>query len=176
MPLVLESFNWQHGVFTGARAGSETTAAATGKVGVLRRDPMAMIPFCGYNMGDYFAHWLNIGKKLFAPPKIFAVNWFRTDDEGKFIWPGFGENIRILKWIIDRTNNAVGAKQTPIGLVPHTKDLDLGGLNIPKEKLEKLFEIKLENWADELKEIKDFFGRFGPHLPQQIWEEYRRIL
>jgi phosphoenolpyruvate carboxykinase (GTP) len=175
MPLVVESFNWQNGVFTGARNGSETTAAAIGKVGVLRRDPMAMIPFCGYNMGDYFGHWLNIGKKMANPPKIFAVNWFRTDEEGKFIWPGFGENIRVLKWIIDRANNAVGAKETPIGLVPHTKDLDLTGLHIQKEKLEKLFEVNIADWPDELKEIKDFLSQFGNRLPKEMWDEFNRI-
>ncbi|MDQ1327555.1 MAG: phosphoenolpyruvate carboxykinase, partial [Candidatus Poribacteria bacterium] len=176
IPLVVESFNWQHGVFSGARMGSETTAATTQQVGVLRRDPMAMIPFCGYNMGDYFGHWLNMGKKMTHPPKVFSVNWFRTDDEGNFIWPGFGENIRILKWIVDRVNNRVQTKETPIGLVPYLKDLNLEGLNINKEKLEKLFEIRLEDWGSELKDIQDFLSQFGDHLPQEIVQEYNVLI
>jgi len=175
MPLVAEGFNWQNGVFLGARMGSETTAAAVGQVGVLRRDPMAMIPFCGYNMGDYFGHWLNMGKKMKHPPKIFAVNWFRVDDKGEFIWPGFGENIRVLKWIIDRVNNNVPAKETPIGLVPNIKDLNLEGLNIPKENLEKLFEVNIADWDGELKEVKAFFDQFGGRMPAEIWQEYKKI-
>jgi phosphoenolpyruvate carboxykinase (GTP) len=176
IPLVMEAFNWQHGVFLGTRMGSETTAAASSqKVGALRRDPMAMLPFCGYNMGDYFGHWLNVGKKLTNPPKIFSVNWFRTDDQGKFIWPGFGENIRVLKWVIDRVNNRVAAKETPLGLVPDLKDLDLSGLNIPAEKLAKLFEIHPNEWQPELEDIEKFFGQFGEHTPPEIWQEYRTL-
>jgi phosphoenolpyruvate carboxykinase (GTP) len=175
MPLVAEGSDWQNGVFLGARMGSETTAAAVGQVGVLRRDPMAMIPFCGYNMGDYFGHWLNIGRKLKHPPKIFAVNWFRVDDKGEFIWPGFGENIRVLKWIIERVNNNVKAIETPVGLVPNIKDLNLEGLNIPKEKLEKLFEVKLEDWSGELKEVQGFLDQFGSRMPAEIWKEYEKI-
>lgn len=175
IPLVVESFNWQHGVFLGARTGSETTAAAIHQVGVLRRDPMAMLPFCGYNMGDYFRHWLNIGKKLVHPPKIFSVNWFRVNDEGEFIWPGFGENIRILKWIVDRANNCVGAKETPLGLIPHLKDLELNGLNIPKENLEKLFEVSPEEWQSELQDIQKFLNKFGERLPQEMSREYNEL-
>jgi phosphoenolpyruvate carboxykinase (GTP) len=175
IPLVVESFNWQHGVFLGARTGSETTAAAIHQVGILRRDPMAMLPFCGYNMGDYLRHWLNIGKRLTEPAKIFSVNWFRVDDEGKFIWPGFRENIRVLKWIVDRVNNRVQAKESPIGFIPYLKDLCLEGLHIPKEKLEKLFEVKLEDWESELKDVQNFLGQFGEHLPQEIWEEYKAL-
>ncbi|HUW19591.1 MAG TPA: phosphoenolpyruvate carboxykinase (GTP) [Sedimentisphaerales bacterium] len=175
IPLVAEALDWPQGVFFGARSGSETTAAAILKVGTLRRDPMAMIPFCGYNMGDYFGHWLNIGKKLSDPPKVFSVNWFRVDDNGDFIWPGFGENIRVLKWIIDRVNNKVQAKETPIGLIPHLKDLNLEGLNIPSDKLRKLFEVNLADWDAELKDTGDFLGRFGKHLPPEIWQEYERI-
>ncbi|MCX5851639.1 MAG: phosphoenolpyruvate carboxykinase (GTP), partial [Deltaproteobacteria bacterium] len=135
IPLVVEAFNWQHGVFMGARSGSETTAAAIHQVGTLRRDPMAMIPFCGYNMGDYFTHWLNLGTRLTQPPRIFTANWFRVDDDGAFIWPGFGDNIRVLKWIIDRLHNRVGARETPLGVVPHVKDLDISGLTIPEGKV-----------------------------------------
>ncbi|MEK7399737.1 MAG: phosphoenolpyruvate carboxykinase domain-containing protein, partial [Candidatus Poribacteria bacterium] len=175
MPLVVESFNWQHGVFSGARMGSETTSAAEQKLGELRRDPMAMLPFCGYNMGDYFGHWLNMGKKMTQPPKIFSVNWFRTDDEGKFIWPGFGENIRVLKWIVDRIKNRIQAKETTIGLMPHLEDLNLDGLNINREKLKKLFEIKPQDWDPELKDIQNFFGKFGDRLPQEIVQEYNAL-
>jgi len=171
IPLVLESFNWQNGVFLGARMGSETTAAAIHKVGVLRRDPMAMLPFCGYNMADYFGHWLSIGNRLSRPPKIFSVNWFRVGDNGEFIWPGFGENIRVLKWIVDRVNKRVQAKETPIGLIPHLEDLDWEGLNIPKEKLKKLFEVKFEEWQPELNDIRKFLKQFGKHLPEELWQE-----
>ncbi len=134
-----------------------------------------MIPFCGYNMGDYFGHWLSIGRKLKAPPRIFAVNWFRVDDDGKFIWPGFGENIRVLKWIIDRVNGRVGARETPVGLIPHIKDLELEGLNIAKGNLEKLFEIDPQAWQAELQEIETFFCQFGQHIPSKIWQQYRSV-
>lgn len=175
IPLVVESFNWQHGVFLGARMGSETTAAATHEVGVVRRDPMAMLPFCGYNMGDYFRHWLNIGKRLSNSPKIFTVNWFRVDESGEFIWPGFGENIRVLKWIVDRVNNRVGAKETPIGLVPQLKDINLEGLNIPRAGLEKLFEVNLVEWEDEIEDTHDFFRQFG-RLPEEIKQEFNTLV
>ena len=171
IPLVMESFNWPHGVFLGARVGSETTAAAIHQVGVLRRDPMAMLPFCGYNMGDYFGHWLNIGKKLTQPPKVFSVNWFRTGDQGEFIWPGFGDNIRVLEWIINRVNGRVDARETPIGLLPHTKDLNLDGLRIPQEKMEKLFEVDMKDWGTEVAEIQNYLNQFGNHLPEEIRRE-----
>jgi len=167
----VESFNWQNGVFLGARMGSETTAAAIHKVGVLRRDPMAMFPFCGYNMADYFGHWLNIGKRLSNPPKIFSVNWFRVDDNGEFIWPGFGENIRVFKWIVDRVSNRAQAKETPLGLVPYPEDLDSEGLNIPKDKLRKLFEVESEEWRSELNDVKNFFNQFGERLPEEMLQE-----
>jgi phosphoenolpyruvate carboxykinase (GTP) len=175
VPLVTESRNWQHGVFTGARTGSETTAAAIHKVGVIRRDPMAMIPFCGYNMGDYFGHWLNVGRRMSQPPKIFSVNWFRVDDDGKFIWPGFGDNIRVLKWIIDRVNKKVQAKETAIGLVPYIKDLNLEGLDIPKQKLDKLFEVNPADWKDEMNEVKSFLGQFSSRLPKEIAVEAENL-
>jgi phosphoenolpyruvate carboxykinase (GTP) len=172
---VVESFDWEHGVFLGARTGSETTAAAIHKEGVLRRDPMAMLPFCGYNMGDYFRHWLNIGKKLKHPPKIYAVNWFRVDESGKFIWPGFGENIRVLKWIVDRAQNKVSAQDTAIGRIPHFKDLNLDGVNISEEKLKKLFEIKPAEWKNELSDIKKFLEQFGDRTPEEVWVQYKKL-
>ncbi|MDP3791449.1 MAG: phosphoenolpyruvate carboxykinase (GTP) [Candidatus Omnitrophota bacterium] len=175
IPLVYESLDWQNGVFLAARMGSETTAATTQKEGVLRRDPMAMLPFCGYNMGDYFNHWLNIGKKMDNPPKIFFVNWFRQDEEGKYLWPGFGENIRVLKWMIDRVNNRVGAKPNPIGLIPKLEDMDLSGLDIPKERMEKLFEINLSDWKTELDGVKTFLRQFDDRLPNEIWEEFKKL-
>ena len=175
IPLVTEAFNWQNGVFLGARTGSETTAAAAHQVGVLRRDPMAMIPFCGYNMGDYFGHWLNIGRTLKYPPKIFAVNWFRVDEDGNFVWPGFGENIRVLKWIIQRVNNRIGARQTPIGLVPHAKDLNLEGLSIPPAKIDKLLEIDRPGWQAEMDDVKKFFSQFGDRMPAEIREQCKAL-
>ncbi|MEW5692729.1 MAG: phosphoenolpyruvate carboxykinase (GTP) [Candidatus Hydrogenedentota bacterium] len=171
IPLVVESFNWQNGVFMGARLGSETTAAAAGKVGVLRRDPMAMIPFCGYNMGDYFRHWLNFAKKLKHPPKIFSVNWFRTNEKGEYLWPGFGENIRILKWIIDRVNNKVGANEIPLGFIPRFEDLNLEGLKIKKEDFEELFKFKKNKWDDEISDIHKFFSQFEDRLPHELYDE-----
>jgi len=175
IPLVYESFNWKHGVFVGASMASETTAASTNKVGVLRRDPMAMLPFCGYNLGDYFAHWFDIGKKIKQSPKIFSVNWYRKDEEGKYVWPGFGENIRVLKWIINRINNTVPAKETPIGFLPHEGDIDLSGLNIEKNKLEKLFEIEPERWKSEIDAIESFFKNYGEKIPKDLWDELKAL-
>jgi phosphoenolpyruvate carboxykinase (GTP) len=175
IPLVFEASSWQNGIFVAARMGSETTAAAAHKIGALRRDPMAMLPFCGYNMGEYFGHWLKMGKKLVNPPKVFSINWFRVDDKDKFIWPGFGDNIRVLKWMIDRVNNKVGARKTPIGLLPELKDIDFSGLNIPKEKLEKLFNVDKDGWHQELVDIKKFLEQFGIHLPPEIWQEYNDL-
>lgn len=175
IPLVYESLNWQNGVFSAARMGSETTAAAAHKVGVLRRDPMAMLPFCGYNMGDYFKHWLDIGKSMSRPPSIFCVNWFRQDEAGNYIWPGFGENIRVLKWIIDRVNNRVDGQDTPIGTIPHMSDLDVGGLNTSKQNMDKLFEVHIEDWAEELRDVRKFFDQFGGHMPDEMWQEYNKL-
>jgi phosphoenolpyruvate carboxykinase (GTP) len=175
VPLTVESFNWQHGVFLGARMGSETTAAAAHRIGVLRRDPMAMLPFCGYNMGDYFRHWLSMGKKLTKPPKIFTVNWFRIDEDREFIWPGFGDNIRILEWMVDRVNGKSGAKEASIGFVPRVSDLNLEGLNISKQKLEKILDINLSDWKQEIIDIKNFLSQFGYRLPPEILQEYDRL-
>ena len=175
IPLVYESLNWQNGVFSAARMGSETTAAAVHQVGVLRRDPMAMLPFCGYNMGDYFKHWINLGKKMLKPPKIFCVNWFRQDKLGNFIWPGFGENIRVLKWIIDRAKGKVKGRETPIGVVPKSEDMNLHGLNIDKQNLEKLFEVKLDDWKQEIEDVRKFLEQFGDRMPKEMWEEYNTL-
>jgi phosphoenolpyruvate carboxykinase (GTP) len=175
IPLVLESFNWAHGVFMGARMGSETTAAATGQVGVVRRDPMAMLPFCGYNMADYWRHYLNMGNRMSRPPRIFGVNWFRVDERGKFIWPGFGDNMRVLKWIIDRVTGRVPACETPAGLVPRIEDLDLAGLDIPKDKLEKLFEVRIKDWKTEVDGVRDYLKPYKGRLPAEIREQFEKL-
>ena len=168
MPLVYESFDWHHGVYVGATMGSETTAAATGKVGVIRRDPMAMLPFCGYNMGNYFSHWLAMGDKIKQPPSIFMVNWFRKDRDGSFLWPGYGENLRVLKWIVDRVKGRAGAHQTPIGLLPRADDLDLTGLDISNQQIHETMAVKPEEWLAELNSQKDFFASIGRTLPPEL--------
>jgi len=175
-PLVYESFNWQHGVFVGAAMASELTAAQVGKIGQVRRDPMAMLPFCGYNMADYFEHWLSMGKRMAKPPKIFHVNWFRTDEKGRFVWPGFGENLRVLEWILDRCNNKVGALETSIGYVPYPSDIDTTGLDLPAGTLDKLLSIDEDEWLEELKGIKKFFQMFKKDLPVELWQEYKELL
>jgi phosphoenolpyruvate carboxykinase (GTP) len=175
IPLIVESSSWQHGVFLAARMGSETTAAATQQVGVVRRDPMAMLPFCGYNMGDYFGHWLKMGARMTKAPKIFSVNWFRVGDDGKFLWPGFGDNARVLKWVIDRINNRAGARETPIGLVPEKKDLDLSGLTIDDNSFEQLFAVNMKEWTEELEDTRQFLARFGDRVPAALWDEYAKL-
>jgi phosphoenolpyruvate carboxykinase (GTP) len=155
--------------------GSETTAAATGQVGVVRRDPMAMLPFCGYNMADYWRHYLNVGNRLTRPPKIFSVNWFRVDDRGKFIWPGFGDNMRVLKWVVDRVNGSVPARETPAGLVPRVEDLDMTGLDLPKAQLEKLFAVDMKEWKPEVEGIRTFFKPYRTRLPSEIRSEFERL-
>ncbi|HLH31238.1 MAG TPA: phosphoenolpyruvate carboxykinase (GTP) [Terriglobia bacterium] len=172
VPLVTESFNWQHGTFLGATTSSETTAAAAGKVGQLRRDPMAMLPFCGYNMGDYFAHWLSVGRTAGAKmPKIYFVNWFRKDERGKFLWPGYGENSRVLKWIFERCNGTAGAVDTPIGRLPRPEDLDTKGLELPPGALAKLLNVDVPGWLAEIPLINNFFEEMGEHLPAEMREE-----
>lgn len=171
-PLVYESFNWQHGVFVGATMASELTAAQVGELGKVRRDPMAMLPFCGYNMAYYFRHWLEMGKRMPKAPKIFHVNWFRVDEKGEFLWPGFKENLRVLEWILDRCNNKVEAFKTPIGYAPYPGDIDLTGLNLPAGTLEKLLEVREADWLDDLKGIKKFLAQFKKDLPAEIWKEY----
>ncbi|MHB1453138.1 MAG: phosphoenolpyruvate carboxykinase (GTP) [Saccharofermentanales bacterium] len=170
-PLVYQSFNWQHGVFVGATMASETTAAASGAVGVVRRDPMAMLPFIGYNAGDYFKHWLDMGKQIPNKPQIFNVNWFRTDSNGKFIWPGYGDNFRVLKWVIDRCENKVDAVETPIGYVPKPEDIDTDGLeNFTAADVAGLLTIEKDVWKQEVEGIDEFFGKFD-RLPTELSDE-----
>jgi len=173
VPLVTESLNWQHGTFLGATASSETTAAIVGKVGQLRRDPMAMLPFCGYHMGDYFAHWLKIGQQSTATklPKIFYVNWFRQDENGKFLWPGYGENSRVLEWIFERCNGTVHAQETPIGRLPLPQDLDTKNLDVSADKLAKLLSVDVDGWLAEVPRIREHFATFGNRLPQGMHDE-----
>jgi len=172
VPLITESFDWQHGTFLGATASSETTAAIVGKVGQLRRDPMAMLPFCGYHMGDYFNHWLQMGERASAAklPKIFYVNWFRQDTDGKYLWPGFGENSRVLKWIFERCDGKVHAQDSPIGRLPEPADLDTQGLDLTPEKLAKLLSLDIDGWLEEVPRIREHFAKFGDRLPRQMRE------
>jgi phosphoenolpyruvate carboxykinase (GTP) len=167
-PLVLESFDWNHGVFVGASVASETTAAQTGAVGVVRRDPMAMLPFCGYNMGDYFGHWLRMGPKLEQPPKIFHVNWFRQDASGNFLWPGFGENMRVLRWIIEECEGRGRSVETPIGLLPARGALDTSGLQVNGDTMEQLLSVSKDDWRKEVAGMGEFFDKFGERLPKEI--------
>jgi phosphoenolpyruvate carboxykinase (GTP) len=168
VPLVCESFDWNHGVFKASSLGSETTSAAAGQVGIVRRDPMAMLPFCGYNMADYFRHWMNVGGRLKDPPKIFLVNWFKRDAQGMFIWPGFRENFRIIKWMMDRVKGTIPAQETPIGFMPNYADLNLSGLDISPSTFAKLFEVNSNEWQKEIKGIEAFYGQFGDRLPQEL--------
>ncbi len=174
-PLVYESFDWEHGVFVGATMASERTAAQFGKLGEVRRDPMAMLPFCGYHMGDYFEHWLAMGRRMARPPKIFHVNWFRTDENGKFLWPGYGENLRVIEWILDRCRGEADAVRTPIGFVPTPDSLDLTGLDISRKTLDKLFAVDPEDWQQETERIATFFHRFGDRLPRTLWQQLDRL-
>ena len=174
-PLVYEAFDWEHGVFVGATMASERTAAQVGKLGEVRRDPMAMLPFCGYHMGDYFEHWLNMGKRMANPPKIFNVNWFRSDENGKFLWPGYGENLRVIEWILDRCRGDADAMKTPIGYVPTSESLDLTGLNLSKENLEKLFAVNRADWYEESDNITSFFQQFGDRFPRTLWDQLESL-
>jgi len=175
IPLVMQAFSWLHGVFFGATLGSETTAAAAGQVGVVRRDPFAMLPFCGYNMGEYFQHWLSMQSKITNPPKFFLVNWFRKDKNGKFLWPGFGENMRVLKWIVDRARLRVGGQETIFGWVPKAGDLDLSGLDIPAEKVDEATHIDLDAWQKEIESQGEFFEKTGAGVPNAL-ELHRQLL
>ncbi|MFH9004065.1 phosphoenolpyruvate carboxykinase (GTP) [Streptomyces afghaniensis] len=178
VPLVTESFDWNHGVFLGANVASEKTAAAEGKVGELRRDPFAMLPFCGYNMGDYMAHWIDVAKdkdqsKL---PKIYYVNWFRKDDDGKFVWPGFGENSRVLKWIVERLEGTAEGVETPIGVLPTKDALDTNGLELADSELEFLLTVDKEVWREEAALVPEHLNTFGEHTPKELWDEYRALV
>jgi phosphoenolpyruvate carboxykinase (GTP) len=176
MPLVFQANDWKHGVYLGATMASETTAAATGAVGQVRRDPMAMLPFCGYNIGDYFRHWLETGPRLTSPPLIFHVNWFRKGAAGKFLWPGFGDNMRVLKWIVDRCQGRGGAGESPIGNVPRAEDLDLDGLvGVSPERMRELLAVKPDEWAKELKGQEEFFKTLEPYLPDELLEEQHQL-
>lgn len=178
VPLVTESFSWQHGVFMGANVASEKTAAAEGKVGELRRDPFAMLPFCGYNMGDYMAHWVRVGasadpEKL---PKIYYVNWFRKNDAGKFVWPGFGENSRVLEWIVGRLNGEAAGVETPIGVLPAKGSLNVAGLDLSEEELDFLLSVDKDVWREEAALVPEHLNTFGDHTPKELWDEYRALV
>jgi phosphoenolpyruvate carboxykinase (GTP) len=175
VPLVFEARDWAHGVLVGAAMGSETTAAATGAVGVLRRDSMAMKPFCGYNFADYFKHWLSFDQPGAKLPKIFHVNWFRKGADGKFLWPGFGENLRVLEWILGRCDGTAGAEETAIGLVPGVADLNLDGLAITPAASRELLDVDEQAWQSELDAIGKYLDGFGARMPQRLKDEQRRI-
>jgi len=177
VPLIYQSKSWQHGVFMGSSVSSETTAAAVGDVGKLRHDPYAMLPFCGYNMADYFGHWLKMGldkdkRPLPNLPKFYYVNWFRKE-EGKFLWPGFGDNIRVLKWMFDRKPN--DAVETPLGMVPANGSLDLRGLQIPPKHMSSLLSINPREWQDEVEDLRSFYNTFGDKIPAGLWEELNAL-
>lgn len=173
-PLVYETRDWQHGTFVGATMASERTAAAAGKVGELRRDPMAMKPFIGYHVGDYFNHWLEMGQRG-TPPKVYHVNWFRTDDNGKFLWPGFGENIRVLEWIFERVKGRANAKDSPLGYMPEASDINREGLNVSEEVLQEILTVRAEDWADEITSQEEFFREVGSKNPRALWDEHYRL-
>ena len=174
-PLVYEAMNWQHGVYVAATMASETTFAITEKTGVVRRDPMAMLPFCGYNMADYFGHWLEMGRRIPHPPKIFHVNWFRKDADGKFLWPGYGENARVLKWMLERIEGKAAATETPIGAVPAPNSITLDGLPVSRETMNELLRVEPSDWAKEHAEVGEFFKKFGERLPEEIREEHKGL-
>jgi len=175
MPLVFQAFDWTHGVYAGATMASETTAAATGAVGQVRRDPMAMLPFCGYNMSQYFRHWLEIGPRLANPPLIFHVNWFRKGPDGKFMWPGFGENMRVLKWVLDRCEGGRGGAETEVGIIPRPEDFDLAELDITRETMRELFSIKPDEWKKEVEAQSEFFKTLGQDMPRELNAQHDKL-
>jgi len=174
-PLVYQSRDWNHGVFVGSIMASETTAAAVGSVGVVRRDPMAMLPFCGYHMADYWQHWIDMGKKTSALPKIFNVNWFRTDEQGQFVWPGFGDNLRVLEWILKRCFDEVPAKECELGYVPYAADINIEGSGIDEKTLEGLLEIDRELWKKEAEGIREYYGKFGDKVPKELTKSLEKL-
>ncbi|CDZ80886.1 Phosphoenolpyruvate carboxykinase [GTP] [Candidatus Rubidus massiliensis] len=174
VPLVTQAFDWEHGVFLGTSISSEMTAAAAGEIGKLRHDPFAMLPFCGYNMGDYFKHWLSF-KNRPSLPKIFTVNWFRKNDKGEFLWPGFGENSRVLKWIFERTDGNENYTKTPIGLVPQAKSLDLHNLKVSEEQMDELLDVNVDIWKKEVKELEEYYKLFGDQLPDEITHQLKML-
>ncbi|RPJ57040.1 MAG: phosphoenolpyruvate carboxykinase (GTP) [Acidobacteria bacterium] len=177
IPLVNEAYSWEHGVFLGSSAGSETTSAALGTAGIMRRDPFAMLPFCGYHMGDYLAHWLSLPQRTdrLRLPKIFFVNWFRKDEQGRWLWPGYGENSRVLKWICDRVDGTTDCTRTPIGCLPRARSLDLSGLNLNPANIDRLLEVDREGWRRELDDIAAYYQRLGDRLPKPLWEELEKM-
>jgi phosphoenolpyruvate carboxykinase (GTP) len=177
VPLVAEAYDWEHGVFMGATIASEMTAAQEGSLGTLRRDPFAMLPFCGYHMGDYFGHWLDIGAKADAAtlPRIYTVNWFRRDADGRFLWPGFGENARVLKWVFERAERAVEARNTAAGRLPHPRDLDLEGMELSDDDLAELLSVDPTVWRMEADSIRDHLAAFGDRLPPALWAQLDRL-
>ena len=174
-PLVYEALDWNHGVYVGASMASERTAAQFGALGEVRRDPMAMLPFCGYNMADYFGHWVDMGSRVKHQPKIFHVNWFRTDEKGQFLWPGFGENLRIVEWILARCRGEVEPVETPIGYVPNPKDIDMTGLSMPNRAMDKLFAVNRKDWLAEVDAVGKFFEGFGTRMPDEMWRQHELL-
>jgi phosphoenolpyruvate carboxykinase (GTP) len=175
IPLVVQARTWEEGVYKAATMGSETTAAATGAVGEVRRDPFAMLPFCGYHVGDYFSHWLAMGRKVARPPQIFTVNWFRTDRDGKFVWPGFGENMRVLAWIVERCRGAGGFRETPLGLEPDYLDLNWSGLDFPRERFANVMQIDAKSWGRELASHDALFAKLGAKRPTALAAERQKL-
>jgi phosphoenolpyruvate carboxykinase (GTP) len=170
-PLVYEARDWKHGVLVGASVASETTAAAVGQVGVVRRDPMAMQPFCGYNFADYWQHWLNVGSKLKRAPRIYHVNWFRRDAQNKFLWPGYGENLRVLEWMLDRCAGKAGAVESPIGNLPRAEDLNTQGLNVSADAMRALLTVDPAMWRKEVTDFRAYLGKYGDRIPAEMVQE-----